>query len=787
MPFCAEISLLAFLATQLPTYTIQTVAGTDDVGDGGYATAAILSQAEGIAVDGRGNIYVADADDNRIRKITPDGRIQTVAGTGVSGFGGDGGPAKLAQLNRPYGIAVDGAGTLYIADLGNGAARRVTLDGTISTIHLSRGSAQAIAPRNIAVDTDGTLYVSDFGSHQVYRISAGGVVTVFAGTGKAGAAGDGGPAALAQLNSPAGIALDAAGTLYIADSGNNRIRKVFRGSISTLMNVEAPTGLSVASSGTLYIAAARYLGTTFSAMGSGGAKDVAVDGSGNVYFSTGPLVQRITRSGIITSIAGTGAARYYGGDGGPAASARLHGPAALLDDGAGGWYVADTGNHRIRKIAVSGSITTVAGTGEPGSNGDGGPALLAQLNSPRGLAFDAARNLLIADSANGRIRKLTPGGTITTVVDQLNDPEAIAVDASGALYIAETGRGRVLKLSAPGTVSTVVLTQSPNALAFDRTGNLLIAVSTGVVKLTEAGVLVTIADGLNAPRGLAVTATGDVIIAEAGGHRVWQAGASGTLNVLAGTGTAGFTGDGGAANAAQLSSPSGVAIDSAGIVWIADSGNHRIRTLTSSGPAFDPIVALTVVNGASLKAGPIAPGEIITIYGGGFDPNTLQVAFDGKPASVFFANSTQINTLAPFDLAPNTTTAIDISLDGTSIAGVSAQVASAAPGIFTIGGGAGQAAATNEDGTLNTPSNAAARGSIVTLYATGGGQNLSAVTMTIGNVPAELLYAGPSPGFPGLMQINARVPVALLQTGSLPVLLSVGNAESQPGVTIATR
>ena len=787
MPFCAEISLLAFLAAQLSTYTIQTVAGTDDVGDGGYATTAILSQAEGVAVDGRGNIYVADADDNRVRKITPDGRIQTVAGTGVSGSGGDGGPAKLAQLNRPYGIAVDGAGTLYIADLGNGDTRRVTLDGTISTINLSRGSARAVAPRNVAVDTDGTLYVSDFGSHQVYRVSTSGAVTVFAGTGKAGASGDGGPAALAQLNSPAGIALDGSGALYIADSGNNRIRKIFRGSISTLMNVEAPTGLSVATGGTLYIAAAHYLGTTFSAIGSAGAKDVAVDGTGNVFFSTGPLVQKITRGGIMTNIAGTGAARYYGGDGGPAASARLHGPAALVEDGAGNWYVADTGNHRIRKIAASGIITTVAGTGEPGGNGDGGPALLAQLNAPRGLAFDALRNLLIADSANGRIRKLTPAGTITTVVDQLNNPEAIAVDASGSLFIAETGKARVLRVSASGTVSTAVSTQNPGALAFDRSGNLLIAVNTGIVKLTDAGVLVTIADGLNAPRGLAVNAAGDVIIAEAGGHRVWLASASGTLNVLAGTGTAGFTGDGGPANAAHLSSPSGAAIDSSGIIWIADSGNHRIRTLVSSGPAFDPIVALTVVNGATLKPGPIAPGEIVTIYGGGFDPNTLQVAFDGKPATVFFANSTQINALAPFDLAPNTTTAIDVSLNGTSIADVSTLVLAAAPGIFTIGGGAGQAAATNEDGTLNTPANAAARGSIVTLYATGGGQNLSAVSVTFANVEAELLYAGPASGFPGLMQINARVPAGLAPTGSLPVLLRVGNTESQPGVTLAVK
>ena len=762
------------------------MAGTDYVGDGGYATAAILSQAEGVAVDTRGNIYVADADDSRIRRITPDGRIQTVAGTGLSGFSGDGGPATLAQLSHPYGVAVDAAGNLYIADLGNSCVRKVALDGIISTIAPTHGT-KLMSPRNVAIDADGTLYVSDFGGHQVYRLSTNGAMTVFAGTGKAGVSGDGGPAALAQLNSPAGLTLDSSGALYIADSGNNRIRKVLRGNISGVLNVEAPTGLSVGAGGALYIAGAHYLGTIFSAIGSTGARDVAVDVSGNVYFSTGQLLQRMTSKGAISIIAGTGASRYYGGDGGPAAAGRLHAPAALVADESGTWYVADSANHRIRKIAPSGIITTIAGTGEAGSNGDGGAALLGQLNSPRGLAFDAMHNLLIADSGNGRIRKLTPAGTITTVVDQLNDPEAIALDANGSLFIAEAGKNRVLKLTTSGIVSTAAAVQNPAGLAFDRAGNLLIAASTGVVRLTDAGVLVTIASGLNAPRGLAVTAGGDLIVAESGGHRIWQVDASGVPGVIVGTGTAGFGGDGGPANAAELSSPSGIAIDSAGIIWIADSGNNRIRSLTSSGAVADPIAALTVVNSATLKPGPIAPGEIITVYGTGFDPSTVQVSFDGKPATIFFVNSTQINLLAPFDLTPNATTGLDISGNGAVLASTSATVAGAAPGIFTVGGGIGQAAATNEDGSLNTVTNPAARGSIVTLYATGGGQNLSMVTLTIGNVAAELLYAGPAPGFAGLMQINARVPAELTQGGSLPVVLSVGAVTSQPGVTVAVR
>src|ERR1700682_5981705 len=204
MLLCVPLCLLYTLAAD--TSVIHTVAGTDFVGDGGQATSAILRQAEGIALDGHGNLYVADADDNRVRKISVGGIIQTLAGTGAAGFGGDGGPAGRAQLNHPYGLAVDQSGNVYVADLGNARVRRIASDGTISTV--AGGGAAAVpvsgiaalsvklnAPRNLALDRDGNLYISDFGSSQVYRVTAGGTLTVFAGTGNAGAAGDGGLAA----------------------------------------------------------------------------------------------------------------------------------------------------------------------------------------------------------------------------------------------------------------------------------------------------------------------------------------------------------------------------------------------------------------------------------------------------------------------------------------------------------------------------------------------------------------------------------------------------------------
>lgn len=256
-------------------YIIQTVAGSDFAADGASALTAVLSQTEGIAVDSSGAIYVADADGNRVRKITPDGRIQTVAGTGVPGFAGDGGSSTAALLSHPYGVAVDARGDLYIADLGNARVRKISPDGVIRTIAGGGAivpggngdggpatSAQLLEPRNVAIDPDGTLYISDFGTHRVYRISPGGILTTLTGTGNAGFSGDGGSAQLAQLNSPAGVASDSNGALYIADSANNRIRKVYQGVITTVYSVTGPTGVSMSPSGALYIAASGYLRNT---------------------------------------------------------------------------------------------------------------------------------------------------------------------------------------------------------------------------------------------------------------------------------------------------------------------------------------------------------------------------------------------------------------------------------------------------------------------------------------------------------------------------------------------
>jgi uncharacterized protein (TIGR03437 family) len=193
---------------------------------------------------------------------------------------------------------------------------------------------------------------------------------------------------------------------------------------------------------------------------------------------------------------------------------------------------------------------------------------------------------------------------------------------------------------------------------------------------------------------------------------------------------------------------------------------------------------VAVVNAASLAAGPIAPGEIITVFGTGFDPANTQLLLDGGPATLFYTSATQINALAPGSLTPNSPTTLSIVVDGVTVATSPVPVATASPGIFTTGA-SGQAAALNQDGSLNSATNPADRGSVVSIYATGQGSGTGNVTLTIAGYNAPLFYAGPAPGFPGLMQINAQIPCGFLPPGNQAVTLSIDGISSQAGVTLA--
>jgi len=789
------------IASFAATYTIQTVAGTNNAGDGGTALAAALGQPEGIALDSAGNVYFADAAGNRVNIIAPNGSMQTFAGTGVAGFAGDGGPATAAELNQPYGLAFDTAGNLYIADLGNGRVRKVSVAGVIQTVAgggafpaTSGGqggpatSAQLMQPRNVTLDGAGSLYISDFGANQVYTVASDGTLTLVAGTGVAGFSGDGTSALLAQLNAPAGLAIDSAGELYIADSSNNRVRKVYNGVIITVFNTPGPTGLALASTTTLYVAASSYFGTlSQQTPGIPSAVDVAVDQAGDLYTTSGAFVLEIPARGLVTTIAGSGASPNFGGDNGPAITAQLYSPSSVAMDSSGNWYIADTSNNRIRRVTPAGVISTIAGTGTAGSTGDNGPASAAELNAPRGLAFDIFGNLCIADSGNSEVRKITPQGLMLPSITQLNNPVSVATDTQGSVYIADAGNNRIVKVTAAGTASTVATINAPQAVAVDASGNVLVADPTQVWTIAPAGVASTLITGLSSPTGIAVASDGSLLIAETGANLIQQWTTSGSLVTIAGTGTDGFSGDGGPALSAQLNGPAGVGIGANGVFWIADSGNNRVRSLTPVSVASDtPTAPITIVNAASLATGPIAPGEIVTVFGSGFSATQTQLQFGGTAATLFYTGATQINALAPASLPANSSSTVRVVVNGTPVAESSTPVVSAAPGIFTTASGTGQAAAINQDGSMNSATNPALRGSIVSFYATGQGAGSGAVNLTVGGYQAQLPYAGSAPGFAGLMQINAQIPSGFfLEPGIQPVVLSIGGATSQAGVTIA--
>ncbi|MFJ2814240.1 RICIN domain-containing protein [Streptomyces sp. NPDC087294] len=352
------------------TPPISTVAGTGVAGFAGDDEAAIeaqLSRPAGVAVDSTGALYIADADNHRIRKIAADGTISTFAGTGDAFYRGDFGPAAKSPLHCPQGVLVDGEDALYLADGGNHMVRKVTVTGAARGRMLRvtgrgdqgprrpgfggdggpAGGAEMHRPVGMAMDPAGVLYIADVDNHRIRRVTAAatpsaisGTISTFAGTGTPGFGGDNGPANAAQLKRPFAVAVGAAGDLYIADAGNHRIR-------------------------------------------------------------------RIAADGTISTIAGTGTPGF-GGDNGPANAAQLNHPTGIVVDPAGVLYIADRDNHRVRKITADGTISTFAGTGTPGFEGDNGPANAAQLNHPTGLALDGEGVLYIADADNHRVRKITP-------------------------------------------------------------------------------------------------------------------------------------------------------------------------------------------------------------------------------------------------------------------------------------------------------------------------------------------------------------------------------------------
>jgi trimeric autotransporter adhesin len=581
------------------TGVITTVAGSDAIGfsgDGGPATAARLNGASGVALDRFGNLYIADTFNHRIRKVDgQSGIISTVAGNGKREFSGDGAAATAAGLAVPRGVVADASGNLYIADTGNHRVRRVDAQSRIiSTVAGNRSDqgsfsgdggpateAGLFLPAAVTFDSAGNLYIADAGNHRIRKVAAGsGIISTVAGNGTASGtdwgsfSGDGGPATAAGLASPGGIAFDGTGNLYIADSNNQRVRKVAAGT-GTISTVAGNGSYGFSGDG------GPATGTIISF-----AFGLTVDSSGNLYIADAgsDRIRKVAAgSGTISTVAGSGNSsgefQFYG-DGGPATAAGIYNPIGIIFDSAGNLYIADTYNHRVRKVdAKSGIISTIAGNGTNTGNGigtfsgDGGPATAAGLYQPVGLALDASGNLYIADTENHRIRMVAAGsGIISTVAGtsargfsgdggpataaQLYFPEGLALDASGNLYIADEANSRIRRLSlGTGIISTVA--------------------GTGTAGFSGDGGPATAAR-LVAPTGVALDRSGNLYIADAGDNRIRKVAAGvGTISTIAGNGSFSAAGDDGPATAAGLNNPFAVAADDSGNVYIGSSGAVR--------------------------------------------------------------------------------------------------------------------------------------------------------------------------------------------------------------------
>ena len=559
-----------------PDGSLSTFAGNGApgfTGDGGPATNASIASPSGLAVDAAGNLYVSDLVNNRIRKVSPAGMITTIAGNGAAGFAGDGGPAAAAELNGPAGLAFDAAGILHVADAHGNRVRRITPAGIITTeagngIQGFSGdggpalSASLANPYALAIDTAGNLYIADNGNYRIREVTIDGSIHTVAGNGPAGLPVDGGPATASGLCQPFGLSLDASGALYIADTCDQSIRKVgVNGIISTVAG-NGDAGFS----GDGGSATAASLNDPWS---------IAVGPGGNIYIADqGNSRIRQVSGGLITTTAGNVGFRFSG-DGGPAVAATLYNPYHAAIDNSGAIYVVDTANARIRMIAPTGVIATVAGNGLHSFSGDGGPATNGALGFPAAVALDPAGNLYIADQLNNRVRKVTPTGVISTVAGggtagdgspatgaSLRAPSGLAVDAPGNVYISELLANRIRRINRDGTIATIA---GNGSAGFSGDGGTATAAS------------------LDGPLGIAFDAAGNLYIADSLNHRIRKVTANGVISTVAGNGTSGSSGDGGPAAAASLSLPNDVVADAAGNLYIADTGNNKIREMTASG------------------------------------------------------------------------------------------------------------------------------------------------------------------------------------------------------------
>ena len=826
-------------------------------GDGGPALAAKLSFPTFLAFAPDGTLYFVDSRNNRVRRVSLDGIITTVAGNGGTTFSGDGGPATEASFGLARGIALDAAGNLYIALASAHRVLRVTPEGILATfagigpVIRNFGSfsgdggpateAGLSGPRDVAIDQEGRVYVADSGNRRIRRVLVDGTIETFAGNGDSSFSPDGTPRQNASVFSN-WIEVDGTGAIYWPDRDLSIRRVGVDGLLETVGVFESPRG-------------SRFMNFSLSQ-------------DGRIHLVKGHQVFRFGADGEQVTAAGIGA-RTKLGDGGPALDAKLVSLGGIAVGPEGELYVAESFLNRVRVITPDGQIDAFAGTGELGLTEDDGPAIEAVFADPADVAVDGAGNVYIADRNTSEIKKVDPSGIVSAFAGtgqscsdiscndgvrvtaaQIPQPSQIAADSAGNVYVlheAPRGGHWIRKIDTEGIIQRLPttfpdgrLTGNPSAIAVGPDDHLVVSFrptrAIEIWKISPDGEFTEVkgANGLILkPDTLAQDDAGSIYLNESGHHFVRRLTPNGLVGRIAGQGGVGlfergFAGDGGPAAESLLSTPNALALDGRGNLYIVDSGNGRIRRINDVAacdvPSRPQIAIGGIAHGASFRGGSMAPGLIFSVFGVRLGPTQLatlrldesgrlateleetRVLFNGTPAPMIFTSANQVSAIAPYGIEINSrfneageveftgqATRVEVEYQGVRSEVTGRTTIEAVPGIFTLdSSGSGQAAALNQDGTINRISNPAAPGSIIVFYATGEGQTdppgvdgliateafpkpLLPVDVQIGGQTADVLYAGAAPGLvAGVMQINVRIPAGIAPSSAVRVQLIVG-------------